>query len=117
MQSELTMLECAFLCLFSFRPSFHFPFEQLSNNELRMSTQGVVSLNRWTCPTCPFATNNPGSRATHKRACERKKRKRDDYAEDLARKEAAVRSETHDDAGRKLWRTAHNDLCEVCGKD
>jgi len=37
--------------------------------------------------------------------------------EDLARQEAVVRSETRDDAGRKLWRTAHNDLCEVCGKE
>ena len=82
-----------------------------------MSTQRTASLHHWTCSTCPFSTSHPGALGTHSRACERRKRKRDVVADDLARQEALIRSETHDDAGRKLWRTAHNDLCEVCGKE
>ena len=52
----------------------------------------------------------------HQAACSRKKRLRETVEADLAEQEAnAIRIKTHDDVGRKLWLTAHNDICETCG--
>ena len=75
-----------------------------------------MSQHRRTCSSCPFTSENAGAMFHHQAACSRKKRLRETVEADLVEQEAnAIRIKTHDDVGRKLWLTAHNDICETCG--
>ena len=70
----------------------------------------------YSCSTCAFTTNNPGSFVNHQSACRRKqgeKRKREEELAALNARENTLNS-IFDEKGRKLWKTEHNPYCEMC---
>ena len=75
--------------------------------------EGGISLRPYACPNWQFTTTHPGPLGAHEVAC-RRKRQRTEAAIAEAAQASAFLTRTHDEKGRKLWLTDHNDICENC---